>query len=415
MPPERRLKIISTETPKTLEKKRSDRAVDEKNNINIPTINNEIIVRELLELSEKLADETAKNTLEQTINKSAFWGTDYGDAHEAAKLKIEKLATEVMPVFTAQLKKLKIILPTFDTAPYEELLQTASDKVNQALENNQTPNSENQEKQLKEMVLPQELLHIIETKLKEELNREAGKYFEPLISRARADVLSYIIYHTNTNNVGVEETQRMLLDRSQRKIDVKFDYSFAGPNEGAGGKYEQGKISINLDHLNTNLNSTEEKDEAALLHVITHEIIHHLSEQNAGDQQGLRGQNLIEKPDNVRSTSDPDVLLNEATTEMLTLEIMSKYFSGKETPGTTILKKGKEQVVGYEWQIKQLKQLREQNTAKTKEMMNVLYDGMLRGTSDNVKAYFKQNPEMYTAMQKICTEDEPKNTSGIAA
>lgn len=259
--------------------------------------------------------------------------------------------------------------------------------------------------QYERLSLPYRKLYFLQEELKEEVQRESKKYFAPLIERARADVRMYLLKEINTKNIDPLEAEKFLTERFKINLPVQFtiDINLFRPPESrqvtvAASTDSVHSIKINLEAFDVTENG--ELNEAEILGTLVHEIIHNLSARGEDGDIGLAKEDIFEEE--TPSGKSPETYLNEITTEMLTFEIMTKYFQEK-LPGTLQLKKEqKQEVWGYQRHIEDFQNLREKHSFLLDELIALSRDAMFRGTGERVKDFFSQHPDLFFDVKAVC-------------
>jgi hypothetical protein len=242
------------------------------------------------------------------------------------------------------------------------------------------------------------------------VNEEANRKFDPLLSRARGDVRMFLVGHINRAGLSPEDAQRFL----QEKQAVKSMFIFLPEMEEREGKDGETKkfflglmdsrdsnIWINLERLS--LLEDGRIDEAQLATTAIHELVHTVSTKGPDKKLGLsRYEELFKGVARGKEIYTANDYLNELGTELLALEIASKYYK-PDAPGTIKLGTSKEQkFVGYADMIRAFAALEGKYGSRVRELKDILISVMVRGNYDALRSFLEDNEGLFAEVRDIC-------------
>lgn len=246
--------------------------------------------------------------------------------------------------------------------------------------------------------IEQEFLNDAESKLNE--------FFRPLINTARSDVRRFLIKHFNTVDMSFTEAQKIIAEKWQieRPIVFKFRANLFNVGDktdrpGVLGQTDGRLVEVFMDDI-TFLNDSK-LDEGELLDTVIHEIIHNVSDitkKGVGLEQEMI-QAIQDQNDAESSTVKTN--LNELMTQIITMEIASKYYRTEKTNPIIFKKTEQQQITGYQSLVEPFLDLKTKYPNEINELIKIATDTMMRGNFDNLNSFLANHEAITKELKKI--------------
>lgn len=244
---------------------------------------------------------------------------------------------------------------------------------------------------------------LLKEMFKDAVREEADKKFAPLVARAHGDVRMFLVKHINTVGLEPEEAQAFLKEKSAIEAEVVFMLEMSDKEQKGGllGLTDTEKIWVNLERVPFLENG--QLDEGQLAETLTHEIVHTVSTISPQGNLGLREYNeIFSGIVQSREYKDPSEYLNELATELLALEITSKYYR-PDAPGTVIIHTEEQQrLVGYKDLMEAFKAIEAKYGDRAGKLKKILVSVMVRGNYNELRDFLLINRDLLYEVRDLC-------------
>jgi hypothetical protein len=347
----------------------------------------------------------------------------YLESFQKVKEKLQYLGESIIPGILKKFGNILVILPSINIVPFEQYLLHLQKDIDSLIQNEKVPDEVNKLEQYTRLNVPFcQVNHMID-KLDDCINGEANQHFYPLIERARADVRMYLIQYANTKGIPLEEVQDFFSRKLEKKIPFSFLYTLN--IEDISKMKEDVLADVNIHNsIRINLDRAEifengELNEGNLLSTFVHELVHTVSHRSEEGIYSLEDAEIFKTqthdadkfahPSYGELTKNPEINLNELSTELLTIDIVKKYYKENNNIGTLNFHKTVEQSYAYQSLIEDFIELEESLPQEMSELRGILYNGMMSGELLKLKEFFERNPDIYNKIKKICTLENHYN------
>ena len=345
----------------------------------------------------------------------------WGHLRSDYEKQIEDFLQEGFVIFEENVRALQTILPSFHLDVLYDVLQQQEHQTAFMMSVAKTKDSQNrkeQEELLHAFTYGLESLQMIERYTQALLQKEAERYFAPLIERARGDMRMDIIKFARSRGLRLEhpETQteehlKQLMnfvdERSAIVLPIEFHYDFFKKLEEKNDSEvaytdSKTKIYLNLNALIFSFLEDGTFDDIEMLTTLIHEMIHTITDQSEGIY-GLQDPSFFPSVLSEQNKT-PEVFLNELRTETRALALSAKYYE-HDAPGTIRLsRKEKQTFSGYENLVQRYAKLCCLYPQEMDELSKKLADGMYLGKREPVREFFFHHPAIYEELVRMTTE-----------